>query len=84
MFIRVLPWPTALRVIDAVVSEGRLACLLRVESMLISRRLAISARRGPDDSYAVAGPHFGPQVEDEILRFLNDLPQDRCSCQRRS
>lgn len=77
MFIRVLPWPTALRVLDAVVSEGkhaRFCCLpSRADPGAGSRYLLVAALTvltlSRDRILAL-------KSKDEILRFLNDMPQD--------
>ncbi|WVR06760.1 hypothetical protein IAU60_003795 [Kwoniella sp. DSM 27419] len=61
LFIRCLPWPTALRVIDAVVSEGPRFLLIASLTILSQSRERLLAL---------------PQDPSAILGYLHDLPQD--------
>jgi hypothetical protein len=61
LFIRNLPWPTVLRIIDTVISEGP-------RYLLISSLAVITLSR--DRLVAL------PRGRREILDYLRDLPQD--------
>ena len=61
LFIRVLPWPTALRVIDAVVSEGpRFLMVASLTVLTLSRDRLLAL----------------PRKHAAVLGYLRDLPQD--------
>ncbi|KAK8864699.1 hypothetical protein IAR55_001951 [Kwoniella newhampshirensis] len=61
LFIRCLPWPTALRVVDAVVSEGpRFLLLASLAILTVSRDRLLRL----------------PRSQSAILAYLHDLPQD--------
>ncbi|WRT66684.1 uncharacterized protein IL334_003644 [Kwoniella shivajii] len=61
LFIRCLPWPTTLRVIDAVVSEGpRFLLIASISILSLSRDRLLSLQKNPT----------------AILHYLQNLPQD--------
>lgn len=60
LFIRCLPWPTALRVIDVVIAEGPRFLLVAALSILTLSRERIMAFN----------------TKDEIVDYLANLPQD--------
>ncbi|WVW84273.1 hypothetical protein I302_106303 [Kwoniella bestiolae CBS 10118] len=61
LFIRCLPWPTTLRVIDAVVSEGPRFLLIAAFAILtLSKERLMGLQKNPTT----------------ILRYLQNLPQD--------
>ncbi|ORY26333.1 rab-GTPase-TBC domain-domain-containing protein [Naematelia encephala] len=61
LFIRVLPWPTALRVIDTVVSEGPRFLLITALTILTVSKDRLLAL---------------PKTRPDITAYLDDLPQD--------
>ncbi|WWC62211.1 uncharacterized protein I303_104806 [Kwoniella dejecticola CBS 10117] len=61
LFIRCLPWPTTLRVIDAVVSEGpRFLLIASLAILTLSKDRLLSLQKNPTT----------------ILNYLQNLPQD--------
>ncbi|RXK39913.1 hypothetical protein M231_02847 [Tremella mesenterica] len=61
IFIRCLPWPTTLRIIDAVVCEGPRFLLISALTILTLSRDRIMSL---------------PKRKQDVLDYLNDLPQD--------
>ncbi|WWC69886.1 uncharacterized protein I206_103829 [Kwoniella pini CBS 10737] len=61
LFIRCLPWPTTLRVIDAVVSEGpRFLLIASLAILTLSKDRLLSFQKNPTT----------------VLKYLQNLPQD--------
>ncbi|KAI9639156.1 putative rab GTPase activator [Dioszegia hungarica] len=61
LFLRCLPWPTALRIIDAVVAEGPRFLLIASLTILTLSRDRLLAL---------------PRTYTDVLAYLRDLPQD--------